>query len=535
MKKMKWLILCLILVGFKLTLSCAKDDEDVNTKQLNWNLNRIPSGDLPANGGTLDLDVNWAYTQWIISVEEVLEGEDFIESISPRVAGSESAGSTNTTVSIRYKENTNYKKNVIRIILEATDGSGEKFERTLSQAGKKVVPISININKNINYQTISGFGGGNMMWGTDFLNANEIKIAFGTGEGELGLSIYRVRLSPVRDDWPALVETVKEAKKYGATIIASPWSPPAAFKSNNDLVGGELLEENYAAYANYLNDFVQFMAGQGAAVDVVSIQNEPDIQVGYESSDWTAEQIYDFIKNHAGTIQGARVTAAESFNFKQSYTDQILNDPEALANLDIVSGHIYGGGLAPYPLAEEKGVEVWMTEYLMNQNSGSDINNWNKEEAVIWEESMSMIETIHGAMVSNWNAYIWWYIRRFYSFLGDGELGTVRGETLRRGDAMAQYAKHARPGYTRISAGLSEPGDVNITAYSGEEKIVIVLINKGESSIPAIELELQEGFNSVKATTTSLNHRQSELDVTTVDRVASLNIPERSVTTVVME
>jgi len=61
------------------------------------------------------------------------------------------------------------------------------------------------------------------------------------------------------------------------------------------------------------------------------------------------------------------------------------------------------------------------------------------------------------------------------------------------------------------------------------------LINKGESSIPAIELELQEGFNSVKATTTSLNHRQSELDVTTVDRVASLNIPERSVTTIVME
>jgi len=535
MKKMKWLILCLILVGSELILSCAKDDEDANPIQLNWNLNRIPTGDLPANGGTLDLDVNWAYTQWIISVEEVLEGEDFIESISPRVAGSESAGSTNTTVSIRYKENTNYEKNVIRISLEATDGSGEKFQRTLSQAGKEFVPISININKNINYQTISGFGGGNMMWGTDFLNANEIKLAFGTGEGELGLSIYRVRLSPIRDDWPAVVETVKEAKKYGATIIASPWSPPAALKSNNDLVGGELLEENYAAYANYLNDFVQFMAGQGAAVDVVSIQNEPDIQVGYESCDWTADQVYDFIKNHGGTIQGARVTAAESFNFKQSYTDQILNDPEALANLDIVSGHIYGGGLAPYPLAEEKGVEVWMTEYLMNQNSGSDINNWNREEAAIWEESMSMIETIHGAMVSNWNAYIWWYIRRFYSFLGDGELGTVRGETLRRGDAMAQYAKHVRPGYTRISAGLSEPRDVNITAYSGEEKIVIVLINKGESSIPAIELELQEGFNSVKATTTSLNHRQSELDVTIDDRVASLNIPERSVTTVVME
>lgn len=535
-KNIKWQMLFLIAFSMGLVFACVADDEgEIRDAQLNWDLSNIPDGDLSENSGSLNIDVSWAYTQWQIKVEEVLEGEDFIEEFTPRVAGAANVGSTTTRVNVRYMENTSYNKNVIKISLQASDGSGDKFTKVLSQVGQEFIPFRVNINPNVTYQKISGFGGGNMMWGTDFLSAKEIQLAFGTGPKELGLSIYRIRLSPIRTEWPAVVATVKEAKKYGATIIASPWSPPASMKSINNLTGGYLLEENYDAYANYLNDFVQFMAEQGAAVDVVSIQNEPDIQVSYESCDWTIEQIHNFVKFHGNKIQGAKLTAAESFNFKQSYTDQILNDPDALKNLDIVSGHIYGSGMAPYPLAEQIGVEVWMTEYLMNQNSGADINNWNREEAVIWEESMGMLQTIHDSMISNWNAYIWWYIRRFYSFLGEGELGTTREQTLRRGDAMAQFSKHVRPGYTRISAGLSEPRNINVTAYKGENKIVIVMINKESSSIPAIEFEIPDNFTTAKATVTSLNHRQDILDITTENKVASLGLAAKSITTIVLE
>ncbi|HSJ68520.1 MAG TPA: hypothetical protein VK921_12625 [Anditalea sp.] len=535
-KDIYWSFLILIALGFGIITSCVEDDGGANNlAQLDWSLNELSEDILPATSGTIDFDVNWAHTQWIINVDEVLEGEDFIQDISPRVAGSENVGGSTTRVSIRFKDNESHTQNKIRISLQASDGSGEKLETVLTQVGKEIVPLRININPGITYQKISGFGGGNMMWGTDFLSAKEIQLAFGTGEGELGLSIYRIRLSPVRADWPAVVETVKEARKHGATIIASPWSPPASMKSINNLTGGYLLEENYGAYAEYLNDFVQFMADQGSPVDVVSIQNEPDIQVSYESCDWTVQQIYNFVKLYGDKILGAKLTAAESFNFNQSYTDQILNDPDALTNLDIVSGHIYGSGLAPYPLAEQKGVEVWMTEYLMNQNSGADINNWNRDEAVIWEETMGMLQTIHDSMISNWNAYIWWYIRRFYSFLGEGEQGTSRGSTLRRGDAMAQFAKYVRPGYTRISTSLSEPKNIDITGYTGEGKLVLILINKEDNSIPSIEIEIPENFNTVSATVTSLNNRQSTVNLTTDTGVASLALAAKSITTIVIQ
>ncbi|GAB2632251.1 glucuronoarabinoxylan endo-1,4-beta-xylanase XynC [Belliella aquatica] len=522
------------MLGF--LAACVEDESEAKKDiELSWSESTFPENDLPVTTGSFTIDVNWAYTQWIIKVEEVLEGDDFIEDITPRVAGSENFGNTTTRVAIRYKANESYSSNKIRLTLQASDGSGQKFEKILTQLGQEFTPLRINLNQDITHQKISGFGGGNMMWGTDFLSVKEIQLAYGTGTGELGLSIYRIRISPIRSDWPAVVNTVKEAKKHGAVILASPWSPPASMKSNNDLVGGYLLEENYDAYAQYLNDFVQFMAGEGAAVDIVSMQNEPDIQVSYESCDWTIPQILNFVKNHAQKIQGAKFTASESFNFNQSYTDQLLNDPEALANLDLVSGHIYGSGLAPYPLAEQKGVEVWMTEYLMNQNSGADINNWNRQEAVIWEETMGMLQTIHTSMISNWNAYIWWYIRRFYSFLGEGEQGTTREQTLRRGDAMAQFSKHVRPGYTRFSSGISEQRAIDITAYKGDNKIVIVLINKEESSIPALEIELPENYTSAKATVTSLNHRQNEVSISTENRVGTLELASKSITTIVIE
>lgn len=525
----------LMFLILALLMGCVDNSESTQPeKALGWNISSLGESDLPADGGTLSIDINWAYTQWQIKVDEVLEGVDFIQEFTPRVAGSPTLGNTTTRVTIGFRQNLTYTRNVVRLVLQSTDGSGDRLERIISQEAKEFIPLRVNYNPQVVFQHISGFGGGNMMWGSDFLDANELRLAFGTGAGELGLSIYRVRISPVRSEWPQLVQTVREAKKYGATILASPWSPPANLKSNSNLIGGHLLESNYEAYALYLNDFVQFMAQQGASVDIVSMQNEPDIQVSYESCDWTIPQILNFVKNHAHKIQGAKFTASESFNFNQAYTNQLLNDPEALANLDLVSGHIYGSGQAPYPLAEQKGKEVWMTEYLLNQNSGANINNWNRQESVIWEESMEMIQTIHRAMINNWSAYIWWYIRRFYSFLGEGEQGTTRGQTLRRGDAFAQYAKYVRPGYHRIAATLSEQRPIDVTAFQGNGNIVVVLVNREQTSVPAVSIELASGMSTANATVTSLNHRQSPVNISINSTTATIALPPRSITTVVL-
>jgi glucuronoarabinoxylan endo-1,4-beta-xylanase len=395
----------------------------------------------------------------------------------------------------------------------------------------------LSIDPATTYQTIAGFGGANQMWGTQFPNAGDIKSAFGKDDTDLGLSIFRIRVASNPNEWPLIVSVAQEAKKYDAKILASPWSPPSALKSNGSDIGGHLPEANHEAFADHLNNFIAYMASNNITIDAISIQNEPDIQVSYESCDWSASQISNFLKNFGPLIQDAQIAAPESFNFNQAFTNFILNDAEASANLDIVAGHIYGGGLAPFPVAESKGKEIWMTEYLMNLNTGNaGAPAWTTySNEAIWDETLQMLNTIHQAMMHNWNAYIWWYLKRYYSFIGDGTNGTLSGEILKRGYAFSHFSKFVRPGYVRIKAEFQQ-SNVLITAYQGEGKTVVVLLNPDVTSVTNISLKVA-GDTPVSAvmyvTSASLNRSKTTLLPQEGNMILAL-IP-KSITTVVME
>jgi glucuronoarabinoxylan endo-1,4-beta-xylanase len=395
-----------------------------------------------------------------------------------------------------------------------------------------VPPRTLTIDPSTTYQTIAGFGGANQMWGTQFPNVTDMKSAFGMDESDLGLSIFRVRVASDPGEWPLIVGVAQEARKYGAKILASPWSPPPALKSNASDISGHLPEANYKAFADHLNEFIAFMASNNVPIDAISIQNEPDIQVSYESCDWSVLQMIDFLKNFGHLIEGAKVAAPESFNFNQSFTNAILNDSEAAANVDIVAGHIYGGGLAPFPVAEQKGKEIWMTEYLLNQNA---TGNWSQLSAdVIWDETLQMLNTVHQSMMHNWNAYIWWYLKRYYSFIGDGTQGTTSGEILKRGYAFSHFSKFVRPGYVRVKADFQQSSAL-ISAYVGEGKTIVVLINPGTAAMSNIGLVVAgETPSSAAMYVTNSSSNRSGTTVQQKDGNLIISLAPKSITTVVV-
>lgn len=382
------------------------------------------------------------------------------------------------------------------------------------------------------YQTISGFGGANRMWGTNYLNSDEAEMAFGTNEDQIGLSIFRVRIASNPSEWSQIATSVKEAQKHGAKILASPWSPPAALKSNGSDIGGHLLEENYGAYARHINAYLDYMNSIGVDIYAISIQNEPDIQVSYESCDWTASQINDFVKNYGDSIN-CRIAAPESFHFNQNMSNMMLNDAETVDKFEIVAGHIYGSGLAAYPLAEQKGKEIWMTEYLLNLNATDKWQSMGEDQK--WEESLEMLRTVHVAMQSNWNAYIWWYLERYYSFIGDGSQGSTAGELLKRGYAFSHFSKFVRPGYKRVKVTSEDEANLEITAYEGNGEVVIEILNRS-SQLVSVGI-LAEGFTTGSATmyATALNVNQKEYAVEMIDGEAVLISYPQSITTVILK
>lgn len=401
----------------------------------------------------------------------------------------------------------------------------------------QIPPKILTLLPTTTYQTISGFGAANQMWGSQFPNAADMKKAFGMDESDLGLSIFRIRVGLNQNEWALITSVSQEAKKYTAKILASPWSPPPALKSNASDIGGHLLPENYEAFAEHLNDFITYMASNNIPIDAISVQNEPDIQVSYESCDWTALEMRNFLKDYGQRIEGTKVVAPESFNFNQSFTNAMLTDDAAAANVDIIAGHIYGGGLAPFPLAEQKGKEIWMTEYLMNLNTGqAGAPAWTTfSNEQIWDETLNMLTSVHQSMMLNWNAYIWWYLKRYYSFIGDGTNGTNSGEILKRGYAFSHFSKFVRPGYVRIGSEFQQSNAL-ISAYQGEGKTVVILINPGTTPINKISVKVgnETPLTATKYVTTSATNR----DKTTLEQEDGhliLSLEPKSVTTVVIE
>lgn len=539
-QKKGFLFSLLILIGVYM-FSCKKDDSVAEEPDLTSHLSivesTIPTQDLLVGGGSITFQIDWAYNQFEVLVGEVVEGASFITQITPATGGDVKASQTVSTVKVTYASNLTYQKNKQKVIVKSlTNADADTI--VLTQVSKVFKPINLTIDPSTTYQTISGFGGASPIWGTDYLTTSEMDLTFGASAESIGLSILRVRLSSVKSDWAGLVNTVKKANELNVKVLATPWSPPATWKSNSSSNGGGyLLEANYADFAAYINEFIQYMATNGATIDVVSIQNEPDWKVSYEGCEYTTDQMLKFVKEHAGSIVGAKVAAAESLNSNQTYTSGILNDAVAVDNIDIVAGHLYGGGLKTYPLAEQKGKEIWMTEHLYNLDSGNNSANWTAttSQSVIWAESMQMVNDINTAMTYNWNAYIWWYIRRFYSFIGDGERGTTRNTILKRGYAMSQFAKFIRPGYVRIAAQLeTSTTGLKISAYKGDDKMVVVIVNPTALVVSGVTLNSPNVMTSAMSYTTSLNKNREQVALTPADKKVTVDMQPNSITTIVI-
>lgn len=326
----------------------------------------------------------------------------------------------------------------------------------------KSVPVqNAIVQLNSPRQTIRGFGAANIVgWRRD-MTAKEITAAFNSGDGQLGFTILRLRVPSDSNAFSEQVTTAKAASRLGALIIASPWSPPAWMKTNKGLIGGRLRQECYDDFARYLNSFVEYMAGQGAPLYAISVQNEPDVTVNYESCDYDSEAMLMFMRENASSI-GTRVMAPEGFNLNHSLSDPILNDPVAAANLGMICGHIYGGGLGEYPLAREKGKEVWMTEHLVLETDWANVLATGKE--------------IHDCMVAGMSAYVWWYLVRYYGPIDEN--GTV----TKRGYVMSHFARFVRPGFRRIEVTENPQPAVHLSAYQEGAHVVIIALNMGTTT-----------------------------------------------------
>jgi glucuronoarabinoxylan endo-1,4-beta-xylanase len=374
------------------------------------------------------------------------------------------------------------------------------------------------VNFNSAAQTIRGFGGATA-WMPQLSSAQANALFSNGSSQQIGLSILRVRIDPAGSgNWGTELANAQAARARGASVIATPWTPPASLKSNNNVVGGTLKTSSYAAYASHLQSFVNFFASSGVPLYAISMQNEPDANVTYESCSWTGATMDTWVANNSSVLT-TKLMMPESESFTTSYSDPALNDSRAVGHIGIIAGHIYGVSPSGYANAINKGKEVWMTEHYL---TGSGISG-----------ALAVAKEINDSMsVANYNAYVWWWAHDWpaenYSF----GLIDANANVKAAGYAMGQYSKFVRPGYLRYNSTYNPSSNVFVTAYAGSGHHVIVAINMGSSAV-------NQPFTIQGATVSSLvPHQTSNSEtlaqlapVTVSNGTFTSSLPGQSITT----
>ncbi len=331
-----------------------------------------------------------------------------------------------------------------------------------------------------------------------------------------------------------------------SAVFSTPWTPPnnsvskwklgVADYASSPEVGGYLDPDHYADYADLLADYVLgFEDNMGAPLAALSIQNEPSYEVSYESCDWTAQQMKDFVaildqefrkKGVYSAEPGLAIMAPEHNNFQDELIHPILDDSATAPLIGIVGAHMYEFGWASNPMeinfsamtkSVSAGKRIWMTEW-----NASKFGEGNTMAAVL-AVAKSMDYLFSEAHL---NAYVYWWAA---DLLTDGIANKVLW-------TIAQYSRFVRPGWHRIDADTSPATAVRLVAFMSPENdsVAIVVTNLGNAE-QTFNIQLSDArFDDVTPYRTSSSESMAELSsIPGGNSWISATVPAESISTYV--
>jgi glucuronoarabinoxylan endo-1,4-beta-xylanase len=380
-------------------------------------------------------------------------------------------------------------------------------------------------------QTIDGFGASSA-WNTTTFTDAESDLFFSPTSG-LGLSLLRVRISP--EGTTVETGTAQKAVARGVQVWATPWSPPAAWKSNNDVNnGGTLLPAFHPDWAARLADFVVNMRTAGVPLMALSAQSEPDYTATWESCVWTPATLTAFIRDHLGPALvsrgvSTRVLAPETIGWNSfaSYADAILADATARSHVSHLATHHYEGSPFSYP-ASASGKKFWQTE-MSDGAAPSDPTI---------DSGLRVANLIHDFLATaQGNAWHYWWLRQNASTASTGAL-TEYGVLAKRAWTLANWARFVRPSQRRVQT-YGSTDTVRVTAFVSPttRRFTVVAINSDDSArtVPLAIADATVPSLTPWETSTSRSLESLPTLLPAADGSFSLSLPARSVTTFVSE
>jgi len=442
------------------------------------------------------------------------------------------------------------------IVYTTADSSNYKLSVTDTLQFREMAPVKENriyvfVDPDKTFQTFIGIGGALTDASAEtFAKLPEAKqkellqAYFDTGKG-IGYTLARTNINSCdfsSDSYTYVAEGDKELKSFNInhdkqfripfikqaivaaggklTLFASPWSPPAFMKDNNDMLhGGKLKPDYYQSWADYFTRFVKSYEKEGISVWGITIQNEPMATQSWESCIYSPEEERDFLKNYLGPTMAKEGLGDKKIIVWDHNRDLMVQRANVIFDDKEAAKYAWGMGFHWY--------EDWSGGQQMYENVGL-VHETYPDKNLIFTEGCP--ESFNPSL------YTYWGLGEEYgrSMINDFNNGTVGwtdwnillDETggpnhvnnfcfapvhadTRTGQLIftnsyyyiGHFSKFMRPGAKRISSAASR-SQLLTTAFINEDgKVAIVVMNQSNKKTI---YDLCIGRNSVEIT--SLPH-----------------------------
>lgn len=304
------------------------------------------------------------------------------------------------------------------------------------------------------------------------------------------------------------------------TLYASPWSPPAFMKTNNEMLhGGKLKNEFAQSWANYYVKFINAYEKEGIPVWGITIQNEPMASQRWESCIYTAEEERDFLKNYLGPTLYKNGMANKKIivwdhnrDLMNQRASVIFGDPEAARYAWGMGFHWYENWSGGQPMFDNVGQvnkaypdkKLLFTEGCAEKFESGRYQSWANGERY----GRSMINDFNNGTVgwTDWNILL--DETGGPNHVGNFCFAPVHANT--KTDEIiytpsyyyiGHFSKFIRPGAKRISSSASRSQLLTTAFKNIDGQVVVIVMNQSD-----IKTNFNLWINGTAAEITALPH-----------------------------